>query len=130
MRAFNQNPGKAAFASLKPLRENITQPCLNKCQVNKGLSQSQYLKLKDASINNLCSLPFNKMDLNVNLVTKNNFMGECVIQNKNDQNCNQSIQFCSLPYLYYSFYPNRNSKCVLNNNAYNRVYYPPNESNL
>jgi len=109
--------------------------CKPLCSVKTGLSGTAYANKKSAQNITICQLPFNKLNLNINLVTKNNFENECVIQNKLNDNCNAPMDPADVPYLTYVFYPYNSFYpyksrllCTLNNNNFNRVYYPPGSS--
>jgi hypothetical protein len=113
--------------------------CLQKCEKYQMQNYAQYNALKNAKNLTLCQLPFNKTNLNVNLVTKNDFECECVIQRVATKQCNPPLSTAlSPPYLYYNLYQSNQklcqfsneevveNLCVLNNNNNNRVYYPAN----
>lgn len=132
---------KAAFRSNKEPTEsgqytsNIYAKCKPSCSVKTGLSGTAYANKKNLQNIKICQLPFNKLNLNINLVTKNTFENECVIQNKSNDNCNAPMDPANVPYLTYvfypykSFYPNKSRLlCTLNNNNFNRVYYPVGKS--
>jgi hypothetical protein len=138
---------KAAFRVMKERKnasehyfslQNLPTKCLPKCERYHGLTYAQYNALKNAKNETLCQLPFNKSNLNVNLVTKNDFQCECVIQSVATKQCNPPLSAAlSPPYLYYNLYQsNKNlcqaadteavieNLCVFNNNNNNRIYYP------
>jgi hypothetical protein len=137
MKPLNSNPGKAAFKPNKQLLEagNYTNNknvhsfyCANKCPpINSVVkNQSEYLLLQKTRQLNNCSLPFNKNNLNVNLISKINLDNVCVLKNNCTNVCNtDGIRFCLPIYLNYGINSNNNNFCILNNNSENRVYYPP-----
>lgn len=138
---------KAAFRANKESKnasehyvslQNLPTKCLPKCEKLQLQNYVDYNALKNAKNVNLCQLPFNKSNLNINLVTKNDFQCECVIQKVSTKQCNPSLSVAlSPPYLYYNLnLSNRylchspahaeviQNLCVLNNNNNNRIYYP------
>lgn len=134
---------KAAFRANKESKdasislETKTTKCLSKCEKYQLQNYAQYNALKNAKNVNLCQLPFNKSNLNVNLVTKNDFQCQCVIQSVATKECNPPLSVVlSPPYLYYNLYQSNKHLCqpadteivqdfcVLNNNNNNRIYYP------
>jgi hypothetical protein len=138
---------KAAFRANKESKnasdhyfslQHLSTKCLPKCEKYQMQNYAEYNALKNAKNVTLCQLPFNKTNLNVNLVTKNDFQCECVIQSVETKQCNPPLSAAlSPPYLYYNLY-HSNQKlcqasdteavvenlCVLNNNNNNRIYYP------
>ena len=77
-------------------------------------------------------LPFNKSNLNINLVTKLDLTDVCVIQDASGNVCaNNGIIYSEIPNFYnrYVIDPNGslfgNSQCDINNFLNYLVYYPP-----
>jgi len=89
----------------------------------------QYAVKKALNEIRICQLPFNTSNLNINLVTKNDFTDDCVIQTKLTNTCDPKLDANLPPYLYYNLYPHAQI-CTLNNfnNNWNRVYYPAKEN--
>lgn len=110
--------------------------CIYNCQTNGFLSSGQFTKKLDLKEVSICQLPFNKLNLNVNLVTKNNFEENCVLQLKSTGSCSPTLDTSLQPlYDYYNLYYNvqnpNGPDCKLYNfnNNWNRVYYPAKENN-
>ena len=133
---------KAAFKTSKEpnqsgeytIRRANSRSCIYKCRTGP-FTGSQYAVKKALNQVSICQLPFNKLNLNINLVTKNQFENACVIQNKSTNACDVNLDpTLQPPYIYYNLYPvypyyTTSPICALKNfnNNWNRVYYPPKE---
>ena len=77
------------------------------------------------------SMPFNKNNLNINLVTKLDLTGVCVIEDASTGNCASNIVYSEIPdfYNYYVIDPSGNlfgnTQCGTNNFLNYLVYNPP-----
>lgn len=107
-------------SSTCPPRYNFnTQGDLNLLRTAKYLDTINY------------NLPFNKNNLNVNLVTKLDLTGVCVIQDASGNVCPTNIIYDQIPYFYtrYVIDPNGklfgNTQCGINNFLNYLVYNPP-----
>ena len=79
-------------------------------------------------------LPFNKNNLNINLVTKMNLNDVCVIKDMSNNDCSTSINYSQIPNFYnkYIIDPSGqlfgNTQCGTNNFLNYLVYNPPYEN--
>jgi hypothetical protein len=77
-----------------------------------------------------CHLPFNKNNLNINLVTKLDLNEVCVIADASNNQCTTNIVYSKIPdfYNYYIIDPNGslfgNTQCGINNFLNYLVYNP------
>ena len=82
-----------------------------------------------------CRLPFNKNNLNINLVTKLDLSNVCVIQNTHDNSCaDNGIVYCDIPNFYNKYLIDPNGSLFGNtpcgeNNFLNYLVYNPRYNN-
>ena len=79
-----------------------------------------------------CRLPFNKNNLNINLVTKLDLNNVCVIEDASGNLCaDNGIIYCEIPCFYYKYIIDPsgqlfgNTSCGVNNFLNYLVYNPP-----
>lgn len=147
--SFKNYPAKAAFGSNKGTNEagdyifkkkaRATYCTSSRCPPIYNLnSQGELNLLRTAKYidrsNN--QLPFNKNNLNINLVTKLDLTNVCVIEDASGNVCPTTIVYTDIPNFYnrYIIDPNGqlfgNTQCGVNNFLNYLVYNPPLSDNL
>lgn len=119
---------------LKPVNSNIYQAKKTFRMFKEPISARDYTNQRKAEAQGLhygsCGNLINPYDLYVNLISKFNLSGVCVIQNNDAPfNCPTTIDTNSVPFLDYEIDPSGslfgNYMCGVNNFVKLMVYNPP-----